>query len=75
MDIASYGNGSNFKPGGLNVIHEEDQASRWKNPEPKTLLQVRTRSRGGANRSVRMGNKVSQNRSVAVGIASSQSNS
>ena len=40
MDMASYGNGSNFKAaGGLNVIHEEDQqASKWRNPEPKTLL-------------------------------------
>lgn len=24
LDMGSYGNGSNFKAGGLNVIHEED---------------------------------------------------
>ena len=73
LDIASYANGSNFKQGGLNIIHEEDQASNWRNPEPKTLLNVRTRSRGAANRSVRMG-KASNNRSAAVGLQSSQSN-
>ena len=70
LDVASYANGSNFRPGGLNIIHEEDQASNWRNPEPKTLLNVRTRSRGAANRSVRM-SKAGNNRSAAVGLQSS----
>ena len=74
LDYASYGNGSNFKPGPLNVIHEEDQASNLiRDPQPKTLLQVRARSRG-ANRSIRMNKGGNVHRSAHVGVNANQNN-
>ena len=34
VDFGGYGTGSNFQKG----VYEEDQASNWRDPQPKTLL-------------------------------------
>ena len=66
LDYASLGSMDGNFVKGLNVIHEEDQVSNTR-PQPKTLLQVKSRQNNG---SVRIHKMPGRSTNTGAGLAS-----